>query len=242
MTVRRVLFLHAHPDDETLATGGTIAVLAEQGVRVGVLTATRGERGEVVPGVLDPSADLTAYRLAELSAALTVLGVTDHWLLGEPPARAASAAPRRYTDSGMRWSATGSAVPAVDITPDSLTAAPVQEVTGDLQALIEAVGPDLVISYDAGGGYGHPDHRRVHEAALAAATASGVPFAEVVSADVAETARREVETVDVSAQRQRLQLALRGYRSQLERVESDHVVHVGGQRQQLQDAEYLRLR
>ncbi|MGI8415800.1 MAG: PIG-L deacetylase family protein, partial [Nakamurella sp.] len=102
LTVRRALLLHAHPDDETLATGGTIARLLDEGCWVGVLTATRGERGDVVPGALPDGADLVQARLAELAAALGALGGVEHSFLGEPPARAKGAAPRSYADSGMR--------------------------------------------------------------------------------------------------------------------------------------------
>ncbi len=242
LTLRTVLFLHAHPDDETLATGGTIARLVDEGVRVGVLTATRGERGDVVPGSLGPDADLRSMRLAELALALDALGVTDHFFLGDPGARASTASARRYTDSGMQWSATGTAVPATDITPDCLTAAPVEEVVADLCALIDAYRPDLIISYDAGGGYGHPDHIRLYETGLQSASLAGVPFAEVVpSGAETHTDDDRLEAVDVSAQRPRRMRALRCYRSQLEQVHDDHVIHVGGQRQELPTIEYFRL-
>ncbi len=243
LTLRTVLFLHAHPDDETLATGGTITRLVDDGVRVGVLTATRGERGDVVPGSLGPNTDLTSARLAELALALEALGVTHHFFLGDPPARVSSTAPRRYTDSGMQWSATGTAAPANHITPDCLTAAPVEEVVADLGALIDAYRPELIISYDAGGGYGHPDHVRLQEAGQRSATVAGLPFAEVVpSAGEIRTDDDRLESVDVSAQRPRVLRALRTYRSQLEQVHDDHVIHVGGQRQELATMEYFRLR
>ena len=114
----RVVFLHAHPDDETLATGVLIADLVASGHPVAVVTATRGERGEIRPGV-DVGDDFIAHREGELAAALAELGVTDHCFLGTPPALASgpmrtemepspfwaagSVRAVRFTDSGMRW-------------------------------------------------------------------------------------------------------------------------------------------
>ncbi|MDQ2848340.1 MAG: PIG-L family deacetylase [Actinomycetota bacterium] len=241
LTVRRALLVHAHPDDETLATGGTIARLLDDGCWVGVLTATRGERGDVVPGALPAGADLVPTRLAELASALGALGGVEHFFLGAPPARAQGAAPRSYADSGMRWSTAGLAVPVDEVTSDSLTAAPLDEVVGDMVAAITATAADLVISYDEPGGYGHPDHVLVHRAALAAARADGVPFAEVVPPALAGNLEG-VLTVDVGRQRTRVTRALGAYRTQLEQVAPDHVVHVGGQRQDLPTVEYFRLR
>ena len=102
-----MLFVHAHPDDETIVTGGTIALLAESGATVTVLTCTRGERGEVIPAPFKhlegAGEQLAEFRAAELARALHVLGVTDHRFLGEDRARWGQAEPRRYTDSGMQW-------------------------------------------------------------------------------------------------------------------------------------------
>ena len=106
LNLRTVLFVHAHPDDETLATGGLIAELAARGVRVAVLTAMRGEQGEVVEGPLSAltgTPELTAHREGEVAAACATLGVRHHAFLGSPDARAAGRPPRRYTDSGMAW-------------------------------------------------------------------------------------------------------------------------------------------
>ena len=109
--IERVLFVHAHPDDETITTGATIATLVENGAAVTVLTLTRGERGEVIPVDLaslegDLEA-LAAVREAELAQALSHLGVRDHRFLGNPDARWAGRTARRYVDSGMRWGARG---------------------------------------------------------------------------------------------------------------------------------------
>ncbi|WP_051265288.1 PIG-L deacetylase family protein [Nakamurella lactea] len=240
ISVRHVLFVHAHPDDETLATGGSIARLVDDGVRVSVVTATRGERGDIVPGSLAGrgESELVTVRMGELAAALDALGVADHQWLGTPPARLADEAPRRYLDSGMQWGADGLAAPAADVPEDALTSAPLREATDDLLALIHRSRPDLLVSYEATGGYGHPDHVRVHRIARAAAAAAGLPFVQVVPPALATPAD---PAVDVSRQRPAVLRALRSYRTQLEQVHADHVVHVGGQRQDLLPVEYFRL-
>src|SRR5690554_3155725 len=106
----RVLFVHAHPDDETITTGGTLAALAEAGREPLLVTLTRGERGEVMPGPLEALAGthgLAVVRQNELKTALGMLGTERHLFLGVPPARAAGLAPTIYEDSGMRWGADG---------------------------------------------------------------------------------------------------------------------------------------
>lgn len=179
MTVRaeRVLFVHAHPDDETLATGSTIATLTAAGAQVTVLTCTRGELGEVIPDDLQhlTGAGLAAHREHELDAAMTALGVTDHRFLGQPGARWADRAPRRYLDSGMRWGKRGP-IPVDRPDAGSLVAADVGEIAADIAAVLIATEPDVVVSYAADGGYGHPDHVRVHEATRTAAEVLHVPF------------------------------------------------------------------
>ena len=117
MEPERVLFVHAHPDDETLATGATIATLVDAGAFVSVLTCTRGELGEVIPAELAHlgGEELGEHRLGELRTALSVLGVTDHRVLGEPNARWEGRGPRRYLDSGMVWGSAGAEpVPSPD--------------------------------------------------------------------------------------------------------------------------------
>ena len=128
--VQRVVFAHAHPDDETLATGALIQHLTGQGLSVAVVTATRGERGAVVPGPLSALAgtpELEPHRIGELSDALTALGAQGPFFLGEPPALATGRAPRRYQDSGMVWVTETVAGPGDDAGPDAFTSAPVAE-------------------------------------------------------------------------------------------------------------------
>jgi N-acetyl-1-D-myo-inositol-2-amino-2-deoxy-alpha-D-glucopyranoside deacetylase len=226
--VTSVLFAHAHPDDETLTSGGLIAELVSRGIRVTLLTASRGERGEVVAGALPQisGADaLTRERERELAGAVSTLGIAAHHWLGEAPARAVGLDPRRYRDSGMSWIGPGLAGPAADASADSLWLASLVEVTADVAALIARVQPSLVISYDSEGGYGHPDHVRVRDAALAASVASGTPFAELVHIPAPD-----VEWFELEHQRDTVVAALRFHASQLT-VDGTDVVHSGGQRE-----------
>src|ERR1700710_2305753 len=160
----RVLFVHAHPDDETIETGGTIATLVDRGSQVTVVTATRGERGEVIPEdlqhMLESPEALASHRETELDAAMKILGVTDHRYLGDDNARWSGQSTRAYVDSGMRWGKHGAEATA-DAGPTSLAAAEFAEVTSDIASVLIAVGPDAVVSYDERGGYGHPDHVRI---------------------------------------------------------------------------------
>ncbi|MFP5416506.1 MAG: PIG-L family deacetylase [Actinomycetes bacterium] len=236
---RTVLFVHAHPDDETLATGGILADLAERGVSVAVLTATRGERGEVVPGPLSRlagTAALAEHREREVECACRALGVRSGAFLGEPPARSEGLPPRRYTDSGMRWldEAETVAGPGEGASPDALTLADPAEVAGDIAAYARHLGADLIISYDAAGGYGHPDHVALHAPSRAAASDVGAGFLEVASepnaAGLVVDARRHVEVVREALAHHASQLTLDG----------DVVVHVGGQRQPIQLTYTLR--
>ncbi|GGB72955.1 N-acetyl-1-D-myo-inosityl-2-amino-2-deoxy-alpha-D-glucopyranoside deacetylase [Knoellia flava TL1] len=153
----RLLFVHAHPDDETLATGVAILHHVERGDDVHVLTCTLGEEGEVIPAALahlegadgDPLAE---HRRGELAGATSTLGVTSH-LLGAADAGGRPA----YRDSGM----VGSAAFAHD---RAFAGADLDEVAAEVRATVEAIGPDVVVTYDEQGGYGHPDHIRVHDA------------------------------------------------------------------------------
>ena len=175
----RITFIHAHPDDETLATGALIAWMVTSGHEVSLLTATRGERGEVVPGPLSHLAGtpaLETHREGELAGALRVLGVSRHGFLGDPPAGSG----RRYRDSGMRWIREGLAGPAEDAEPDSLCAADLDDVVADIASWIRAVDADLVVSYHTDGGYGHPDHVRLHYTAVVAAQQQKAGFASIV--------------------------------------------------------------
>jgi N-acetyl-1-D-myo-inositol-2-amino-2-deoxy-alpha-D-glucopyranoside deacetylase len=232
----RVLVAHAHPDDETLATGALLAEWAASGVEVHVLTATRGERGELMPGVPagDPGTpEFVARREDELARALVSLGIHHHAFLGAPPARADGRPPRIYEDSGMEWVSEGVAGPAADVGPDAFTRASVDEAAADLVALLAQVRPDAVVSYDETGGYGHPDHVRMHEVTRAAAERTGIPMVEVLPPGrEAAGGAAGAEWVDLSARIGSVQAALRAHATQV-RVDGDEVVHVGGQRERI---------
>lgn len=225
---RRVTLVHAHPDDETLATGALIRALAERGIEVDVITCTRGEAGEVVEGVLPPGTsvpELTRVRLDELDAALTALGVSEGALLGVPPA-SRDGEVHVHRDSGMVWVRDGLAGPAPDTGEDAFSRQPPEALVADLVAWLEHRRPDVLVSYDEGGGYGHPDHVRAHEISRAAATRLGLVFAEVVEDEA--LAGDDLEWVEAPPAMDELLVAHDSYRTQFTR-EGDRIVHVGGQ-------------
>lgn len=233
----RVLLVHAHPDDETLATGTLIADLVSRGADVGVITATRGEQGEIVEGVISgpiSGAVLSELREEELAGALHALGVQWHAYLGARPARARGLPDRRYADSGMEWIRPGLAGPASDVGPDALTRAPLEEVAADISAAITAYRPDAVVTYDDGGGYGHPDHVLCHEATLLACREQDVALwfttADPGAHHLAVDGSGHLETVKSALHRHRTQLS----------VVDDDVVHSGGQREPILTRVLLR--
>lgn len=233
-----VLFVHAHPDDETISTGALIAELVARDARVSLLTATRGERGEVVRGPLsglEGTDALARERERELQRAAAALGIAECFWLGEQPARAAGLGPRRYLDSGMKWIRPGLAGPADDVDAGALAVAPPGEVTTDVAALIAHLRPSLVVSYDNGGGYGHPDHVRMHEAALAASRALDTPFAEILHAPAPGA-----EWFTLDAHLETVSAALRCHASQLT-VDGSDIVHSGGQRDPITTSLGLRM-
>lgn len=216
-------FLHAHPDDESLATGALIADLVDHGVRVHVLTATRGERGEVVAGPLSHlagTAELDEHRVGELVAAVQALGAEPPELLD-------------YEDSGMQWVTETVAGPADDLGERALTSAPVEEVADHVAAWMRRHGLALLVTYDSTGGYGHPDHVHLHHAGVAAAGALGVPLIEVLP--TRRGIRWRGEWTELPHTRGRVLAALRAHATQLTVADADHedgivVVHSGGQR------------
>lgn len=182
-SARTVLAVHAHPDDESLSTGALLASLAADGTHVVLVTATRGEEGEVVPGAV-PAEDrrpLEEIRETEIDAATATLGIAQRHWLGTAPALAPGAAPRRYRDSGMQWVREGLAGPSESAGADSFSHRPLEEAVADLVALLEHLRPDVVIGYDDEGTYGHPDHVRAHHVTARACAATGTPMLEVAS-------------------------------------------------------------
>jgi N-acetyl-1-D-myo-inositol-2-amino-2-deoxy-alpha-D-glucopyranoside deacetylase len=164
---RRLLFVHAHPDDETLSTGGTIARYAsEPDTAVTLVTCTLGEQGEVIPAELAELApergdQLGGYRAGELAAACVALGVRDHRYLGGIG---------RWRDSGMALAGHGVRAAMPDRLHPRALARPeaFDEQVDQLVAVLEEVRPQVVVTYGPDGGYGHPDHVRAHEITAAA--------------------------------------------------------------------------
>src|SRR4051795_220087 len=144
---RRLLLVHAHPDDEAINNGATMARYVAEDVQVTLLTCTLGEEGEVlVPELAQLAADqadqLGGYRIGELAAAMAALGVTDHRFLGGPG---------RYRDSGMMGVESNKR-------PDCFWQADLDEAAAHLVAVARETRPDVLVTYDENGGYGHPDH------------------------------------------------------------------------------------
>ena len=238
--MERVVFVHAHPDDETLATGATIATLVDGGAYVTVVTCTRGELGEVIPPALQHLAgdELGEYRLGELDAALTALGVADHRILGGTGARWQERPPRRYLDSGMRWGAAG-AEPLPSPAGESLSAAELGEVAADIAAVLLDVEPDVVVSYASDGGYGHPDHIRAHEATRTAAEVLGIPF-YVVDSEGARRGPVVVEPADEVLARKRR--ALEAHATQVAVAGDSYSLSSGGPRPLAATESFTRVR
>lgn len=154
---RRLLFVHAHPDDETVGTGATLARYAGEGAGVTLVTCTLGEEGEIhVPALEGLAADqadqLGGYRLVELERACAALGITDHRFLGGAG---------RFRDSGMMG------LPTNDH-PKAFWQADLDAAAELLLEVIREVRPQVVVTYDASGGYGHPDHIQTHRVAMRA--------------------------------------------------------------------------
>lgn len=154
----RMLLLHAHPDDETIMTGGVIAAYLARGVDVRVLTFTLGEEGEVIGDrwaglVADGGADqLGGFRIGELDAALSAL--TPPGVLGPRP---------RFLGGAGRWRDSGMAGTPSAENPRALCQATAAELAAALTDELVNFAPQVVVTYDEAGTYGHPDHRRVHE-------------------------------------------------------------------------------
>ncbi len=164
MADRRLLIVHAHPDDESITTGTLMAGYVRQGVQVTLVTCTLGEEGEILmedaQHLASHSEDrLGEHRYQELSAAMAVLGVTDWRLLG---------APHKYRDSGMIGT------PAND-RPDCFWRADLLAAASDLVAVIREVQPQVAVTYDDFGGYGHPDHIQAHRVLTYAVALAAVP-------------------------------------------------------------------
>ncbi|UFR02524.1 N-acetyl-1-D-myo-inositol-2-amino-2-deoxy-alpha-D-glucopyranoside deacetylase [Streptomyces sp. Go40/10] len=154
LSSRRLLLVHAHPDDESINNGATMARYAAEGAQVTLVTCTLGERGEVIPPELRhlTGPALGAHRRGELAAAAAALGVRDVRLLGGAG---------RYGDSGMMGLADND-------DPGCFWQADLDEAAGLLAEVILEVRPQVLVTYDDHGGYGHPDHIQAHRVAMRA--------------------------------------------------------------------------
>ncbi|MGW0483737.1 N-acetyl-1-D-myo-inositol-2-amino-2-deoxy-alpha-D-glucopyranoside deacetylase [Nonomuraea sp. NPDC003214] len=151
MMDRRLLLVHAHPDDESIGTGATMARYAAEGAHVTLVTCTLGEEGEVIPEELahlaaDRDDALGPHRIGELAAACAALGVEDHRFLGGAG---------RWRDSGMMGVASNDR-------PTAFWQADLDEAAGALVEVIREVRPQVLVTYDENGHYGHPDHIQAH--------------------------------------------------------------------------------
>jgi len=173
---QRLLLVHAHPDDETIATGATMAKYVAEGRGVTLVTCTAGEMGEIlVPELEHLAADredrLGEHRRGEIADAMRELGAgsdrqVDHrWLGGFGT----------YRDSGMQWHADGYAIPGDTIHENAFWHADLTEAANHLVAIIREVRPQVLVTYDEFGNYGHPDHIQAHRVAMYAAQLAAVP-------------------------------------------------------------------
>ncbi|MBO0728001.1 MAG: PIG-L family deacetylase [Acidimicrobiaceae bacterium] len=185
MAARTLMAIHAHPDDEVISTGGVLARYAGEGVRTVVVTCTDGSQGFGPGGSLpgEPGHDrdaVASVRKQELERSCTALGVGHLEMLG-------------YRDSGMAgWDGNRD--------PEAFCNLPVEQGAARVAALIEQYQPQVVVTYDERGGYGHPDHIQTHRVAMAAVDSTSGP------AKVYFTARSQAHAERMSEVRRRLQL------------------------------------
>lgn len=161
---RRLLLVHAHPDDESICNGATMAKYVAEGAHVTLVTCTLGEEGEIIPSDLahlgaDREDTLGRYRLGELASAMRELGVRDHRILGGPGC---------YRDSGMMG------VPQ-NTRPGSFWQADPETAAPHLVEIVRGTRPQVLVTYGPDGGYGHPDHIRAHQVAMRAAVLAADP-------------------------------------------------------------------
>jgi N-acetyl-1-D-myo-inositol-2-amino-2-deoxy-alpha-D-glucopyranoside deacetylase len=158
-TQPRLLLVHAHPDDESINNGATMAAYVARGAQVTLVTCTRGEEGEIlIPELSHLASDkedgLGAHREIELAAAMSELGVSDFRFLGAPV--------KKWRDSGMIGTPQNER-------PDVFWNSDLDEAARDLEKIILEIKPHVLITYDENGGYGHPDHIKAHQVAMRAA-------------------------------------------------------------------------
>ncbi|WP_040161149.1 N-acetyl-1-D-myo-inositol-2-amino-2-deoxy-alpha-D-glucopyranoside deacetylase [Nigerium massiliense] len=165
---KRLLIVHAHPDDESSQSAGTMARYVDEGAQVTLVTCTLGEMGEIlVPEWQNFSpSELGQHRIGELEQAMTVLGVTDHVWLGGAGA---------YHDSGMTRDEQGNVVPEQERPEGAFWDADLLEAANHLVEVIRDRRPHVVSTYDPNGNYGHPDHIQAHRVTMYAVALAGAP-------------------------------------------------------------------
>jgi LmbE family N-acetylglucosaminyl deacetylase len=170
---------HAHPDDEAIATGGTMAKAAAAGHRVVLVVATKGEEGEVAEGFLLPGEALWERRVKETHAAAELLGVSRVEFLG-------------YVDSGMMGT------PTNDV-PECFWKADPDEAARRLAAILEEEHADVLTAYDENGVYGHPDHIQVHRVGMRAGQLAGTPkvYMSTVNKDALQRSMKDWAELDL---------------------------------------------
>lgn len=256
----RVLLVHAHPDDETITTGATIGALSDQGAMVIVLTCTRGELGEVVPEDLryleqgwpkqgrslplgmQPNDDgglaLAQVREDEWAQALAALGAHGEFL-GVGQAQAPTLPAMWFQDSGMQWGSDGKAHPAQQIFEHSLYLADLELAASHAACLLRRVRPDAVITYQADGGYGHPDHIKAHliaHSAVRMAAAGGDAFNGPWRTPLVHEVRSDDQGIAVVGNLDKKRRAMEAYRTQLT-VSGDRYALSDGRPRQLSATE-----
>ncbi|MBN1312671.1 MAG: PIG-L family deacetylase [Anaerolineae bacterium] len=154
---KRMLVVMAHPDDETFGMAGTIARYVDEGVKVHLICTTNGDVGAAAPEMMQGYSSVAEMRLAELACAAETLGLAEVYTFG-------------YRDSGMPG------MPDNEH-PDCLVAADPDVVVGKIVKVIREVHPQVVVTFDPYGGYGHPDHIATHQAAVKAFDAAANPNA-----------------------------------------------------------------
>jgi N-acetyl-1-D-myo-inositol-2-amino-2-deoxy-alpha-D-glucopyranoside deacetylase len=168
---RRMLLVHAHPDDESISNGATMARYVAEGAQVTLVTCTAGEEGEILMPEIghlasDQEDGLGPHRVQELEAAMKILGVTDHRFLGGT---------FHFRDSGMQWGPDGHAAPLDETRDDTFWHADLTEASNLLVEIIREVRPQVLVTYDEFGGYGHPDHIQAHRVSTYGASLAAIP-------------------------------------------------------------------
>lgn len=201
---RRLLLVHAHPDDESIGTGATMARYAAEGAQVTLVTCTLGELGEIIPPDLahlgaDAEDRLGEYRIGELDAACAALGVADHRFLGGQG---------RWRDSGMMGTEGND-------DPRCFWRADPDQAADALLGVIREVRPQVLVTYDANGFYGHPDHIQAHRVAWRAFQRAGAYGLAKFYATAAPDSDQVTTEIDATAYLGRKQAAMRAHATQI---------------------------